>query len=146
MFRGEHGCRGSVFEVDPGEDAAAADDRKLPFAHRLDQCVVGGAVEGAVAQRDPAEVGDDSFEMAQRGEDLLHVGRWGCLKRIVLGVDRSAHPGVPVGGKALRNEATHPGLARGRQQPSVPFVRSSLVLANVLSMLRLNFAFASAVA
>ena len=65
MLEREHRRRGGVLEVDPGDDAAAvADDRELPLAHRLDQPVVGGAVEAAVAQRDPADVGDRLLEVA----------------------------------------------------------------------------------
>ena len=59
VFEREHGRCGGVVEVDERGDAAAvADDRELALAHGLDQAVVGGAVEAAVAKGDSAGVGD----------------------------------------------------------------------------------------
>ena len=54
-FEREHGGCGGVVEVDERGDAAAvARDRELALAYWLDPLVVRGAVEGAVAKRDPA--------------------------------------------------------------------------------------------
>ena len=73
MLEGEHGRGGGVVEVDERRDAAAvADDRELPLAHRLEQPVVGGAVEAAVAKRDAAGVGDGLVEIAHRRVGLAH--------------------------------------------------------------------------
>jgi hypothetical protein len=103
--------------MNPGEDpAAVADERKLPLAHRLDRVVVTGAVEDAVAQRDPAKVGDGALEMLERREALLQVLR-GAPQRVVLGLDGAALPCVPaIAGAALRDEPAYPDLARGRQK------------------------------
>ena len=61
----QHGRRRGVVQVDEGEDAApVADDRELPLADRLDQPVVRGAVEAAVAQGDAAGGGDRLVEVA----------------------------------------------------------------------------------
>jgi hypothetical protein len=54
---GGHSRCGTVIEVQPGEDPAdVARDRELPLPDGLDQRVVGGALEPAVAQCDAAEV------------------------------------------------------------------------------------------
>ena len=127
VFQGENGCGGGVVEVDPGPDAAAvADDRKLPLANRLDRAVVGGAVEGAVAQCDPAEVGDRLLEIGHRGGGPAEVLRRRGVERIVLGLDGSALAGVPGEGRnALRDESAYASLVRGRQQ-GVRSLRSQL--------------------
>ena len=78
MLEREHGRRGGVVEVDERDDAAAvADDRELPLAHGLDQPVVGGAVEAAVAKRDPAGVRDRLVEVAHRGVRLARIAAAG---------------------------------------------------------------------
>jgi hypothetical protein len=60
VLEGEHGRRGGVVEVDERQVAATvSDDRKLPLPHGPDQSVVVGAVEAAVAERDPAGGRDD---------------------------------------------------------------------------------------
>ena len=113
----EHGCRCGVLKVDPGRDAGAvADDRQPALAHRRDEAVVGGAVEGAVAQRDPTEARDRLLEVDQRGRGLPEARRRRGVERIVLALDRAALPHVPHGGEALRDEPPHAGLACGRQQ------------------------------
>ena len=90
------------------------------------RAVVGGAVEGAVAQSDPAEVGDRLLEIGHRGGALLELLRRRGVERIVLGLDGSALAGVPgEGGNALRDESAHAGLARGGQQ-RVGALRSQL--------------------
>jgi hypothetical protein len=88
--------------------------------------VVGGAVEGAVAQGDPAEVGDRLLEIGHRGGALVEVLRRRGVERIVLRLDGSALAGVPgEGSNALRHESAYAGLARGRQQRVRP-LRSQL--------------------
>jgi hypothetical protein len=114
----EHGRGGCVVEVDPGEDATAvADDRELPLAYRLEQPVVGGAVEGAVTKQDPAPVRDRLLEMEYRDADLAHPFHRGGVERIILGLDRPALARVPtVGRDALSDEAAHARFACGGEQ------------------------------
>ena len=82
VFEREHGRGGGVVEMDEGDDApAVSDDRVLPLAHRLDQPVVGGAVEGAVAKRDPAGFRDHLVEVAHRGERLARLRGRGGIER-----------------------------------------------------------------
>jgi hypothetical protein len=55
VFPHQHGRGGGVVEVDEGHHAApVADEREHPFAHGLDQPVVGRRVEAAVAKRNGA--------------------------------------------------------------------------------------------
>jgi hypothetical protein len=103
--------------VDEREDAAAvADDRELPLAHRVDQPVVGGAVEAAVAKRDPAGRGHRLIEMAHGGVGLARGCRRAGVKRVVLGLDRPALARVAHAGEALGDEPHDARLARGGQQ------------------------------
>ena len=113
----EHGRRRGVVEMDPRRDApAVADDRVLPLAHRLDQPVVGGAVEDPVAERDPAGVGDRLLEMAHRGARLARRRDRGGIEGVVLGLDQTALARGPEAGEALRDEPADARLARGREQ------------------------------
>jgi hypothetical protein len=86
------------------------------FAHGLDQSVVGGAVEVAVAKRDPTGVCDRLLEMAHRGVGLAHRRHRGRVERIVLGLDQPALARVSVAGEALGDEAAHACFACGGEQ------------------------------
>ena len=66
----------------------------------LDQPVVRGSVEAAVAERGPAGLGDRSVEAGHRGIGLLRVRRRAGVERVVLGLHRPALAGVPVRGGA----------------------------------------------
>ena len=146
----EHGRRGGVVEVDPRPDAAAvADDRELPLADRLDRAVVGGAVEDAVAQRDPAELRDRLVrDGACAAAVCSRVGRAACgssgSSSVLTGPPSRAYRPKPAT-LCATNRRT-PASRAAASSASVPVVRSSFVRATVLSRLRLNFTFASAVA
>jgi hypothetical protein len=132
----EHGRGGGVVQVDERGDAAAiTDDRELPLAHGPDQPVVGGAVEAAVAKRDPAGVGDRLVEMTHRRVGLARHGRRGGVERIVLGLDRPALPGVAVTGEAWATNRRTPASRAAASSASVPSVRSRLVRAKLRSRL-----------
>src|SRR6266508_3460126 len=98
------------------DGAAVADDRELPLAHWLDHPVVGGAVEAAVAKRDPAGVRDRLVEMGHRGVGLACPCRGVGVERIVLVLDRATLARVAEAGEALGDAPGHAGLARGGQQ------------------------------
>ena len=103
--------------MDEGGDAAAvADDRELPLAHGLDQAVVVGAVEAAVAERDPAGVRDRLVEIAHRGSSFFHACHGGGLEWIVFAGDRATFARIPEAGEALRDEPGHAGLAGSRKE------------------------------
>ena len=53
---------------------AVADDWEPALAHGLDQAVVGGAVEAAVAKCDSAGVGDSFVEMHRGGISRITAG------------------------------------------------------------------------
>ena len=98
--------------MDPRGDAfAVADDREPPFAHEPDQRVIGGAVEAAVAERDPTGVRNRLVEVGHRRVRLL-CSRWRVgVERVVFGLDHPTLAGVAVGGEALGDEAVHARLA-----------------------------------
>jgi hypothetical protein len=85
-------------------------------AHRLDQPVVGRAIEDAVAKRDPAGVRHDLLEVPHRGHRLARLRGRGGIERVVLGLDRPALALGPEAGEALGDEPVDPRLARGRDQ------------------------------
>jgi hypothetical protein len=113
----EHGRRGGVVQMDPrGEAASVTDDRELSLAHRLDEAVVGRAVEDAVAKYDPAGVPDRLVEVRHRGGGLQHPGHRGWIERIVLCLDRSASALIEHAGEALRDEPGGARFTRGCQE------------------------------
>ncbi len=118
VLEGQDGGRGAVAEVQPGEDpAAVADHRELALAHRLDERVVGRAVEPAVAQRDAAEAGHGPLQVADRGVGPAGVRRRVLVDRVGLGLDQPALARVQVGREALGHEPAHAGVGgRGQQR------------------------------
>ena len=132
----EHRGRGGVVEVDERRDAAAlADDRELALAHRLEQPVVGGAVEAAVAQRDPAGV----VTASSRYRIAALVSRV-----VATGVGSSGSSSVLTGppsrayrklAKLWATKRRTPASRAAATSASVPSVRSRLVCANVRSRL-----------
>jgi hypothetical protein len=114
--------RSSVVEVDQREHpAAVAHDRELPLAHGLDQPIVFGAVEAAVAKHDPARGRDRLVEIPHRGERLGGAFWRLWIERILLGLHRPALARVPHAGEALGDEAGHACLPCGGQQSVSPF-------------------------
>jgi hypothetical protein len=99
-----------------GDAPAVADDREPALAHGLDHPVIGRAVEPAVAKGDPTGVGNRLIEIPQRGGGLTHRRHRGRVERVVLGLDRPTHPGVPRAGEALGYEPLDAGAARRGQQ------------------------------
>src|SRR6266536_4485971 len=89
---------------------------KLSGAHSLDESVIAVAVQVAVAQRDPAGVGDHLVQILHRSLGWAHRRHGGRVERILLGLDRSALTRVPVAGEALGDEAVDAGCLRGGEQ------------------------------
>src|SRR5262249_60144561 len=97
-----------IVEVDERHEATTvADDGELPLPHRLDEPVVRGAVEAAVAQRDAARVDDGVIEVVRCRPALDRAGDRLGVGGILLGLDHAAPPGVPEGDAALRDESAY---------------------------------------
>ena len=116
-FEREHGRRGGVVQVDPRPDPATVTDcRELPLAHRLDQPIVGRAVEDPVAKRDSAGVADRLVEVAHRFAGLVRRRNRCGIERVVLALHGSALARVAVVRVALGEEPAHARLAGGGEQ------------------------------
>ena len=114
----DHRRGGGIVEVDPRDHpGAVADDRELPLAHRLDQAVVRGAVERAVAQHDPARGGHGLLEVAHRRVRRVGPRDRPRIERVVLGLDHRALARVPHAREALRDEPLDARLAGRGEQP-----------------------------
>ena len=100
----------------------------LRLRTRSPQPSSGGAVEGAVAQGDPAEAGDSLVEMGHRREGLAGAGRRGRVERIVLSLD-GPHPGgcTGTGRSSGRRTRRTPASQAAARSASVPRVRSAFV-------------------
>ena len=117
LFDRKHGGDGRVLEMDERENSiAAADDRELPLANRPDPAVVAGAVEAAVAERDPAGVRDDAIEVAHGGIACPRARHRRGVELVLLGLDPTALARVSHTGEALGDEAPNASLACGGEQ------------------------------
>ena len=134
---------GHVLDVDERPDAAAvADDRELARLEHLPLLAAGGearagAVEAAVAQRDPAGAGDRRLEVLDRLERRAHLLGGLLVQRVVLGLDRPADARVRARPRSSgRSTRSTPASRAAASRWSVPSVRRRLVSANERSNLR----------
>ena len=121
-----HGRRGGVVDVDERPDAGAvADDREAALADQLELLAVGaeagaGAVEAAVAERDPLDpLGsrDELLAALDRVQRRAHRRHGVGVERVGLGLDRAAAADGGPAGERLRHDPA--GARRERRGEQV---------------------------